>query len=153
MATKVGGPDRSARPHVLGIRWLIDGMNLIGSRPDRWWNDPDRAIRSLIDDLDRYASATGEAVTVVFDRRPPDVASGTHGAAQVLFASWRGRNAADHEIVGIVSADPDPASIRVVTSDRRLVERVQELSCGAMSSMSFRRRLTSTIEVGRTSGE
>lgn len=71
----------------------------------------------------------------------------------MLFASWRGRNAADHEIVGIVSADPDPASIRVVTSDRRLVERVRELSCGAMSSMSFRRRLTSTIEVGRTSGE
>src|SRR5437867_10475885 len=120
-------PDRTARAPEPGLRWLIDGMNLIGSRPDRWWNDPDRAIRALIEELDRYAAATGEEVTVVFDRRPPDIAPGSHGAAHVLFASWRGRNAADHEIVRIVEEDPTTASIRVVTSDRRLIERVRKL--------------------------
>jgi predicted RNA-binding protein with PIN domain len=129
-----------------GMRWLIDGMNVIGSRPDRWWNDPDRAIRSLIDELDRYASATGEDVTVVFDRQPSGVPPDIHGAVTVVFASWRGRNAADHEIVRIVSEDPAPHSIRVVTSDRRLIERVHELGAAATSSMSFRRRLDATLQ-------
>ena len=126
-------------------------MNLIGSRPDRWWNDPDRAVRRLIDELDRYAAATGEEVMVVFDRRPPDVAPSMHGAVAVAFASRRGRNAADHEIVRMVSEDPAPESIRVVTSDRRLVERVRELGATVMSSGSFRRRLARS-GLGSTSG-
>ena len=125
-------------------------MNLIGSRPDRWWNDPDRAVRRLIDELDRLAVATGEDITVVFDRRPPDVSPGMHGALSVAFASRRGRNAADHEIVRMVSEDPAPESIRVVTSDRRLVERVRELGATVTSSGSFRRRLTSTLQSGPT---
>ncbi len=138
------GPDpRRRAPHS---RWLIDGMNVIGSRPDRWWNDPDQAIRALIEELDRYGSATGEDVTVVFDHRPPDVDPGAHGAVAVMFASWRGRNAADHEIVRIVADDPVPRSIRVVTSDRRLVERVRESGATVTSSMSFRQRLTSTLD-------
>jgi predicted RNA-binding protein with PIN domain len=139
--------DRATGKHT-DSRWLIDGMNLIGSRPDRWWNDPDGAIRRLIDELDRYASAMGEDVTVVFDRRPPDVRPGPHGAVTVVFASWRGRNAADDEIVRMVGQDRAPDSIRVVTSDRRLVERVRELGARVMSSMTFRRRLDSAVESG-----
>jgi predicted RNA-binding protein with PIN domain len=122
-------------------RWLVDGMNVIGSRPDRWWNDPDRAVKRLIEDLDRYGRATGEDVTVVFDRRPRDVEPGRHGAVEVGFARRRGRNAADHEIVQIVADDEDPASLNVVTSDRELAERVRELGARVTSSMTFRRRL------------
>jgi predicted RNA-binding protein with PIN domain len=122
-------------------RWLVDGMNLIGSRPDRWWNDPDRAVRRLIGELDRFAVATGDEVTVVFDRRPPDVAPGRHGAVEVAFASRRGRNAADDEIVVMVGGDPVPAGWRVVTSDRRLVERVRGLGAGVEPSSRFRRRV------------
>ena len=126
-------------------------MNVIGSRPDRWWNDPDRAIRRLIDELDRFAVAAGEDITVVFDRRPLDVEPGMHGAVEVAFASRRGRNAADHEIVRRVSGDPAPESIRVVTSDRRLVERVRELGASVTSSGSFRRRLARN-DLGSISG-
>jgi predicted RNA-binding protein with PIN domain len=134
-------------------RWLIDGMNLIGSRPDRWWNDPDRAVRRLIDELDRYASASGDEVTVVFDRRPRDLEPGRHGAVEVVFASRRGRNAADDEIVKMLAdredqaaddwndAEEDQGPPRVVTSDRRLVERVKELGAAVASTSSFRRRL------------
>jgi predicted RNA-binding protein with PIN domain len=118
-------------------------MNLIGSRPDRWWNDPDRAVRRLIEALDRYARASGAEVTVVFDRRPPDVESGRHGSVTVGFARFRGRNAADDEIVGMVAADPAPDSLQVVTSDRRLIERVQDLGASTMPSTSFRHRLDS----------
>ena len=122
-------------------RWLVDGMNLIGSRPDRWWNDPDRAVRRLIGELDRFAAATGDDVTVVFDRRPPDVDPGHHGAVRVAFAARHGRTAADDEMVTMVAGDPDPAAGRVVTSDRRLAERVRDLGAGVEPSSRFRRRI------------
>ena len=128
-----------------GPRWLVDGMNLIGSRPDRWWNDPDRAVRRLIGELDRFAAATGEDVAVVFDRRPPDLDPGRHGAVEVAFASRHGRNAADDEIVTMVAADPDPAGGRVVTSDRRLAERVRDLGASVEPSSRFRRRVDQAL--------
>ena len=120
---------------------MIDGMNVIGSRPDRWWNDPDRAVRRMIDQLDEYAADSGEEVTVVFDRRPRDVSPGRHGEVTVAFASRRGRNAADHEIVEMVARDDHPGSLTVVTSDERLIERVRELGARVTSSGTFRRRL------------
>jgi predicted RNA-binding protein with PIN domain len=127
-------------------------MNLIGSRPDRWWNDPDRAVQRLIGKLDRYAAATGEAVTVVFDRQPPGVPPGAHGAAVVAFASWRGRDAADHEIVRMLAEEQDPESVRVVTSDRQLVERARQLGAEVTGSTSFRRRLDQTLAGAPTEG-
>ena len=133
---EVNGGTGGGRP-----RWLVDGMNLIGSRPDRWWNDPDRAVRRLIGELDRFAAATGDEVTVVFDRRPRDLAAGRHGAVEVAFASRRGRNAADDEIVAMVAGDPDPTGGRVVTSDRRLAERVRDLGALVEPSSRFRRRV------------
>jgi predicted RNA-binding protein with PIN domain len=126
-------------------RWLVDGMNLIGSRPDRWWNDPDRAVRRLIGELDRFASATGDDVAVVFDRRPKDLSPGRHGAAQVAFASRHGRNAADDEIVRIVGGDDAPASITVVTSDRRLAERARALGAAVVPTSGFRRRFDEVL--------
>jgi predicted RNA-binding protein with PIN domain len=126
-------------------RWLVDGMNLIGSRPDRWWNDRDGAVRRLITELDRFAAATGEDLTVVFDRRPPDVDPGRHGAVGVAFASRRGRNAADDEIVDMLAGAPEPAGARVVTSDRRLAERVRELGAGVEPSSRFRRRIDQVL--------
>ena len=38
-------------------RWLVDGMNVIGSRPTGWWRDRPRAMRELVKDLNaRWAS-------------------------------------------------------------------------------------------------
>jgi predicted RNA-binding protein with PIN domain len=152
MAAGAGPQDGAARRERVGARWLVDGMNLIGSRPDRWWNDPDRAVRRLIDELDRYATATGEEVTVVFDRRPPDLQGGQHGAVTVVFASRRGRNAADDEIVIMLADRPGPDPPRVVTSDRRLVERVTELGAGVVSTSAFRRRLDGVSNAERPGG-
>ena len=126
-------------------RALVDGMNLIGSRPDRWWNDRDGAVHRLVGELDRFAAATGEDVTVVFDRRPPDLDPGRHGAVEVAFASRRGRDAADHEIVAMVAADPEPGGFQVVTSDRRLAERVRDLGALVEPSSRFRRRIDQTL--------
>ena len=116
-------------------------MNVIGSRPDRWWNDPDAAMRRFVGTLQEFAAATGDRVTVVFDRRPPDMEPGTFDGVEVAFARRRGRNAADHEIVTMVDADEDPDSIDVVTSDAQLAERVRELGARVTSSGRFLRRL------------
>lgn len=126
-------------------RWLVDGMNVIGSRPDRWWNDPDKAVRRLIDELHRYAEETREEVTVVFDRQPRDLSPGIHGAVTVAFASRRGRNAADHEIAEMVAGDESPATLQVVTSDRDLADRVRQRGARVASSGLFRRRLDETL--------
>jgi predicted RNA-binding protein with PIN domain len=125
--------------------WLVDGMNVIGSRPDRWWNNRDGAVRRLIGELDRFAAATGDDVTVVFDHRPPDVVPGRHGAVEVAFASRRGRNAADDEIVAMLAGDPAPDRYLVVTSDRRLVERVRDLGARVEPSSRFRRHLDQAL--------
>ena len=124
-------------------RWLIDAMNVIGSRPDKWWNDPDKAMWSLAVSLDEYAGITGDEVTVVFDRPPkpaPDVAT-----ARLAYAARRGRNAADHEIVEMIARDSDPSSLRVVTSDKALRDRVTELGARLMSSGAFRDRVDRTL--------
>ena len=55
------------------MRWIVDGMNVIGSRPDGWWRDRHAAMVHLVDRLERWAAADGEDVVVVFEQppRPP----------------------------------------------------------------------------------
>lgn len=118
------------------VRWIVDGMNVIGSRPDGWWKDRDGAMVALVDRLDRWASARGETVTVVFERPP-----GTAIASSVVVIAHAPRaaaNSADDEIVRLVAADATPHEIRVVTSDRALTERVRGLGASVHGSEGFR---------------
>jgi len=116
-------------------------MNVIGSKPDRWWNDVDRAVHRMVDSLRAFAERTGDDVTVVFDRGPRDLEPGRYGDLVVAFSTRKGRNAADHDIVELVAEDDDPAGITVVTSDDRLAERVRELGADVAPAGRFRRRL------------
>jgi predicted RNA-binding protein with PIN domain len=120
------------------MRWLVDGMNVVGSRPDGWWRDRRGAMRRLSDSLAAFATETGEPLTVVFDGAPFDLSA---PPAEVLFASTRGRDAADHDIAAMAESDADPAGLRVVTSDRSLAGRVRAAGAEVVPSSSFRRRL------------
>ena len=124
---------------MLGVtRWLVDGMNLIGTRPDGWWRDRQGAMRALVRELERFAAAHEEDVTVVFDGRPLELnATGV----EVAFAGRRGRNAADDDIAASAQRDRDPASLRVVTSDRELAGRVSAAGAHVVGSGAFRRQL------------
>jgi rRNA-processing protein FCF1 len=116
-------------------RWVVDGMNLIGSRPDGWWRDRPRAMRELVRELETL----GEPVTVVFDGRPFEIED---GPVEVRFASWRGRNAADDDIAELAARAG--GTLRVVTSDNELAGRVERHGAQVVGVRSFRKRLDET---------
>jgi predicted RNA-binding protein with PIN domain len=121
------------------LRWLIDGMNVIGSRPDAWWKDRDAAMLRLVDMLERWAAADGEDVTVVFERPPsPPIRS---SVIAVAHAPRPKPNAADEEIIRLLHQDRDPSAVRVVTSDRWLAERASATGATVEGADLFRIRL------------
>ena len=109
-------------------------MNVIGSRPDGWWRDRPAAMERLVTELE----AIEDPVSVVFDGAPFDIPS-EH--VEVVFASRRGRDAADDDIAERVATDPDPASLTVVTSDADLERRVRQHGASVEGAGAFRRRL------------
>ncbi len=119
--------------------WLIDGMNVIGTRPDAWWKDRDAAMLRLVDKLERWAAADGEDVTVVFERQPRPPIRST--VIEVAHAPRPKRDAADDEIVRRLQRHPDPAHVRVVTSDRWLADRAWAAGASVEGSDAFRTRL------------
>jgi predicted RNA-binding protein with PIN domain len=122
------------------MRLIVDGMNVIGSRPTGWWRDRPGAMRDLTDELVGYAERSGDDVLVIFDGEPFDLAGS--GAVEVRFATRRGRNAADDDIAAVVESDDDPAAITVVTSDSELASRVRAAGGDVLGAGAFRRRLT-----------
>jgi len=119
-------------------RLLVDGMNVIGSRPTGWWRDRPGAIRELVEGLVAYAEESGQKVSVVFDGKPVEVSA---GPVEVAFATRQGPDAADDEIAKRVAADPDPGGLRVVTSDSRLAQRVRDHGAEVVGAGGFRRQL------------
>jgi predicted RNA-binding protein with PIN domain len=121
------------------VRWLVDGMNVIGTRPDGWWKDRDGAMLRLVDLLERWAAAEGEDVTVVFERPPRPPIRST--VIEVAHARRPRPDAADDEIIRLLGAQPDPHRVRVVTSDRWLADRAFAVGATVEGSESFRARI------------
>jgi predicted RNA-binding protein with PIN domain len=118
------------------VRYLIDGMNVIGTRPDNWWRDRHAAMVRLVDLLERWAAAGGDDVTVVFEKPPsPPIRS---SVIAVVHAPRGQPNAADDEIVRRLAADPRPGEVRVVTSDRWLADRSRHAGATVEPASTFR---------------
>jgi uncharacterized protein YaiI (UPF0178 family) len=114
-------------------------MNVIGTRPDGWWEDRHAAMVRLVGLLERWAVSSGEDVTVVFEQPPrPPIAS---TVITVAHAPRPRRDSADDEIVRLLGADPQPEAVRVVTSDQWLADRVHAVGATVQASESFRRQL------------
>jgi predicted RNA-binding protein with PIN domain len=121
------------------VRWLVDGMNVIGTRPDAWWRDRHRAMVKLVDMLERWAAAEGEDVTVVFEQPPSPPIRST--VIVVAHAPRPRRDSADDEIVRRLAADAQPGAIRVVTSDLWLSDRVHAAGATVQPAAPFRAML------------
>ena len=118
------------------MRYLVDGMNVIGTRPDAWWRDRHAAMVRLVDLLERWAAAEGDDVTVVFEQPPrPPIRS----TVIAVVHAPRGRaNSADDEIVRRLEADPKPMEVRVVTSDNWLADRSRAAGATVEPASRFR---------------
>ncbi len=117
-------------------RWLIDGMNVIGTRPDGWWRDRDAAMLRLVDRIERWAATEGEDVVVVFERPPsPPIRS---SVIEVANAPRPKRDAADDEIIRRLRQEPRPEVVRVVTSDRWLADRAGAIGAVVQGAEVFR---------------
>lgn len=104
---------------------LVDGMNALGSRPDGWWKDRPGAMARLVASLRGLAAEHGLEVVVVFDGRPhEEVVAEAGQGVEVEFAPG-GPDAADRVIAARVREHPDPGSVLVVSSDRRLQAAVK----------------------------
>jgi predicted RNA-binding protein with PIN domain len=119
-------------------RFLVDGMNVIGSRPTGWWRDRPGAMRGLVEELRAFAAREGHDVTVVFDGRPFELEG---DGVEVMFATRRGPNAADDDIAALVQRDEAPGELSVVTSDGDLARRAREAGAAVVGAGEFRRRL------------
>lgn len=123
------------------MRWFVDGMNVIGTRPDGWWRDRDAAMLRLVDLLERWAAAEGEDVTVVFERKPSPPIRST--VIEVAHAPKPKRDAADDEIVRRLRAEANIGEVLVVTSDRWLADRAGVAGATVVSAETFRSRIES----------
>jgi predicted RNA-binding protein with PIN domain len=126
------------------MRWLVDGMNVIGAGGPEpaWWRDRDAAMLRLVDVLERWVAAEGDDLTVVFERKPsPPIRS---SVIEVAHAPKPKRDAADDEIIRRLKSDPTPGAVRVVTSDRWLADRASALGASVEGADSFRIRITSS---------
>ena len=101
-----GSRRRRPRRSALNVRWIIDGNNVFGSRPDGWWNDRDGAANRFAQQVAEWCRTHGDDVTIVFDapvsQATLDVAGGN---LEIVEAPRRGRNAADDHIVELVDME------------------------------------------------
>ena len=121
------------------MHWLVDGMNVIGTRPDGWWRDRDAAMLRLVDLLERWAAAENEDVVVVFERKPSPPIRST--VIEIAHAPRPKADAGDDEIIRRLRADPQPGVVRVVTSDRWLSDRASAAGASVEGADTFRTRI------------
>ncbi len=109
------------------MRWIVDGNNVYGSRPDGWWNDRAAASARLAQCIAEWCRDHDDDVIVVFDAPLPEATAILAGGnLRILESTRRGRNAADDDIVELVddALSGGEDRLRVVTSDRGLRGRL-----------------------------
>ncbi|WP_304115172.1 NYN domain-containing protein [Mycolicibacterium bacteremicum] len=116
------------------MRYLVDAMNVVGSRPDGWWRDRPAALRRLVRRLEAWSIAEDVEVTVALEHPLPIDST----VITVAYAPAAAANSADEQIIRLLRADEDPAGILVVTSDATLADRVRAAGAGTLSAGRFR---------------
>lgn len=112
--------------HIL----IVDGANVVGSRPDGWWKDRLGAARRLRAELDEwYAAQPPDSVHVILvvEGKARPLAAEDDTDIQVVAAPGEG----DDTIVE--QARAQDAETTVVTADRRLRERVHAVGASTES--------------------
>jgi len=110
---------------------VVDGANVVGSRPDGWWRDRAGAARRLhgrlaVADLDPY----DDVVLVLEGAARGGVPAGDDGPLRTVHAARDGDTALVEAVRDVVDAGGRAA---VVTADRGLQLRVEALGASVRS--------------------
>jgi predicted RNA-binding protein with PIN domain len=123
------------------VHRVIDAMNVIGSRPDGWWRDRERAIARLVGQVDRWAGRGDERVTVMLEREPREEVAAER--VEVAWAPDGGADAADREILRRLPDWLAEDEVVVVTSDRDLRAKARAAGAEVVPSRPYRAELDS----------
>ncbi|MCE0487280.1 hypothetical protein [Ornithinimicrobium sediminis] len=110
---------------------IVDGANVVGSRPDGWWRDRAGAARRLHDHL-VATDVVGEIVLVLEGDARRGRHVGQEGHVQTVHAARSGDDAIVDEVRSQV-AFGDRRGVTVVTADRDLRDRVEAVGASTRS--------------------
>ena len=109
---------------------VVDGANVVGSRPDGWWKDRAGAARRLHERLMLAAPGYDEVVLVLEGAAKGGVRAGRDGHVRTVHAAGHG----DDTIVAQAKAAVETGvRVAVVSADRALQARVSHLGATALS--------------------
>jgi predicted RNA-binding protein with PIN domain len=109
---------------------VVDGANVVGSRPDGWWKDRAGAARRLHGQLATADTSYDEIVLVLEGQARGGVPSGKDGHLRVVHASRDGDSAIAEATRAAVEAED---AVVVITADRALQQRVEVIGARTMS--------------------
>jgi len=109
---------------------VVDGANVVGSRPDGWWKDRAGAAARLHGQLATADTSYDEIVLVLEGQAKGGVPRGRDAHLRTVHAHRDG----DAEIVKQAGAARERLDdVVVITADRGLQMRVEALGCRTMS--------------------
>ncbi|MET0838000.1 MAG: NYN domain-containing protein [Marmoricola sp.] len=109
---------------------VVDGANVVGSRPDGWWRDRAGAAARLHGRLAVADTSYDEIALVLEGQAKGGVPKGTDGHLRTVHATRDG----DQAIVDVVrEARERGDEVVVVTADRGLQQRAEALGARTMS--------------------
>ncbi|HEX2771926.1 MAG TPA: hypothetical protein VHN18_05780 [Micromonosporaceae bacterium] len=103
---------------------IIDGANVVGSRPDGWWRDRAGAARRLHEHLSATELPQDEVVLVLEGDARRGRRAGQEGHVRTVHAEGSGDDAIVDEVMRQVAVG-DGRGVIVVTADRMLRDRVE----------------------------
>ncbi len=119
---------------------IVDGANVVGSRPDGWWRDRAGAARRLHDRLLRADLAYEDVVLVLEGQAKAGVPAGRDLQVRTVHARRDGDSSIVAEARAAVEAG---VSVTVVSADRGLAAAVTTLGAAVMSPSWLLDQLTS----------
>jgi predicted RNA-binding protein with PIN domain len=109
---------------------VVDGANVVGSRPDGWWRDRPGAAARLHGRLSVADTSYDEIVLVLEGQAKGGVPRGKDGHLRTVHAARDGDATITSEARTLRERGDD---VVVITADRGLRQRVESLGCRTMS--------------------
>lgn len=111
---------------------IVDGANVVGSRPDGWWRDRAGAARRLHDRLVATELPQDEIVLVLEGDARRGRREGQERRVRTVHAEGSGDDAIVDEVTKQVAVG-DGRGVVVVTADRMLRDRVETAGASSRS--------------------